>query len=378
MVKTWKIKRELRRLGTQLREARRLAKGPGNRARYDRDERPKVVITEGDRPVLGDVAILLIYQPDGVLQSLFLTLEHLAEKGISTILVANHPLESAEIDRLKPYCHLVVQRPNFGYDFGGYREGMLTLFDRGITPDTLFVLNDSVWFPLTRACTLIDRAKAAPEEVYGIFQNTKNRQAKHHHLQSYFYRFSGAVVADPRFRKFWRSMPFYDTKRMIIRQLEVKLTGKLAAMGYAIASRVTPQDVAAAGKQLSDSELLEVAAYHHQTTLRGRTIFAPVLACAPEDPAWPQVRDKAISHSRFKYYFIDAHPILLYRYLGAPFLKKSREYHYYFQRDAVIAGEYHTAFDPVVQSELLGWNAAGRPGAPEDASFQPISVRAKI
>ncbi|MEP4248217.1 rhamnan synthesis F family protein [Tateyamaria sp.] len=375
MLKTWKIKRELRRFKVQTLEIMHLASGNRNRARYDREERPKVVTTLGDAAALPDMAILLIYQPKALLNSLFLTLEHLNEQGVSVLLVANHTLSSADIDRLRPHCHLIVQRPNIGYDFGGYREGMLTLFDRGITPETLFVLNDSVWFPLARTCTLIQQAKAAPEDVFGIFRNTKNKDVKHHHLQSYFYRFKKNVIKDPQFQNFWRTMPFFDTKRLIVRQFEVKLTGRLSSMGFSIGSRLTPPDVEAAGLGLSDDELLEVAAYHRQATLRGRAIFEQMVELTPDDPDWGPTRTKAITDSRFKYYLIDAHPIMLFKYLDVPFLKKSREYHYYSQRDAVIAGGFHTGFDPIIQAEVLGWNASGVAGKPNDDSFPPIPAR---
>ena len=44
--------------------------------------RNAVRVIDGDRPVAPEVAIFLIYQPGDFLDSLFLTLDHLIEKGM--------------------------------------------------------------------------------------------------------------------------------------------------------------------------------------------------------------------------------------------------------------------------------------------------------
>jgi len=61
----------------------------------------------------------------------------------------------------------VIERPNFGYDFGGYRDGILLLEAWGIAPERLLILNDSIWMPLAPNSTLIDRFEAAEGAVIG-------------------------------------------------------------------------------------------------------------------------------------------------------------------------------------------------------------------
>lgn len=324
------------------------------------------------------VAVVLIYQPKALLESLIFELEHLNRKGLSTILVANHPLSDADLARLKPLCHLIMQRPNVGYDFGGYRDGILRALQLDVLPKSLFVLNDSVWFPLSSNCTLIDQALQSTANIFGIFFNTKNRQMKHHHLQSYFYRFDEKTVSDPRFLRFWQKLPLYSDKRMVIRKCEIALAGHFSKRGCSVDALVKPKDILLAGHSLTDAEFLTVAQYHTTTSLRGRSIFGSIIKMSPSESGWKEARRKCIEHSRFKYYFIDAHPIILFGKLRAPFLKKSREFHYYPQRDAVIGLGYDSSFDTVIREEIRHWNDSGVSAPPESSDFVVCESRSNL
>lgn len=373
MPPAWKLKREAFRLFRQLGGIKHFLQGPWNRWKYDRFERYKVTRLAGERPALDDMAVLLIYQPNQLLESLFFELSHLCDKGVSVVLVANHPLSDDDLQRLKPYCYLIMTRPNIGYDFGGYRDGILEILDRGLQVSNLFVMNDSVWFPLRTDCTLIETAKASGADAFGIFQNTKSRRDQHHHLQSYFYRFNKTLLSDQRFRKLWEKLPFFRSKELVIRKLEVTLSGKFISWGYTVSPLVRPEDVAAAGEKLTDEELQRVAHYHATTSRRGLQIFDKLIDMSPSDPGWPAERSKALTKSRFRYYFIDGHPLVLFRHLDTPFLKKSREGHYYIQRRELVSEGFHSDFDPIIQREITGWNDAAPPNHTADGrDFAPL------
>ena len=153
------------------------------------------------------------------------------------------------------------------------------------------------------------------------------------------------------------------------------MTGKIKQLGYSVEAMVKPEDVLQAAKNLDDASVVELAKYHYSTTLRGRTIFEKLVKMSPGDPDWEAEKDKAIVNSRFRYYYIDAHPHILIGELNGIFLKKSREFHYCVQRDELVRLNMQQDFDPVIQDEISNWNASGRILPPDDKSITPYVER---
>lgn len=368
MIQMWKIKRELRRPITQIKHLALLPAAYLSRIYYDRVLRKQVRVTRGAQPAMKNFAILLAYQPGGILPSFQMQLQHFLDNGFALMVVSNAPLSAEDRNMLLGKCHLLVERPNVGYDFGGYREGVMTLADQGIRPENLVIMNDSIWFPLRRDCQFLQTALADHADLYGIFFNTKNKVGKHRHLQSYFYRFNARILNDGRFWKFWRKFPLFSNKILVIRMLEVKLTGIFASMGFTAASLISTDDVLEAALALTDAELDQVARFHATTSNRGHQIFADLAGKSTVMPDWREKMEKRLHNSRFRYYFIDAHPLILHN-LHAPFIKKSHEFHYYPQRDALIALGLSDDFDPAVRAEIAGWNDRRRRGPPDHPRF---------
>ena len=368
----WKLKREAKRLGKQVNNLGGRVGAHLRRTKYDKIERQSAHETAGSQPLGPDIAIILIYQPDGLLASTFWQLEQLNLRGVTPFLVSNHTIKDEDRDKLIPLCHLILERPNLGFDFGGYRDGILTVIDRGLTPERLFILNDSVWFPLNSNCTLIEDARAATADLFGIFYKTRDRDAGDPQLQSYFYRFNATMLRDPRFERYWRSMPLYNDKEQLNRECSVKLAGIFQAMGYHIDTLVHPQNVIAAADRLSDVEFNDVAQFYASTSLRGQSIFSPLTEINTDDPEWSKAREHATHDCRLRYYFTDSHPMILMRELQAPFLKKSTEYQYHRQRAALVEQGWHMQFDPIVAQEVATWNACNPASQPESPDFPAL------
>ncbi|MGI3183772.1 rhamnan synthesis F family protein [Nioella aestuarii] len=359
--KMWKLRREIARFGKQIGSPTRLLGGHLRRMRHDANP-DNVTVSEGALEFGQDVAIVLIYQPDGLLPSLQLTLDHLIENGVTPVVVSNHPVSASDRALLNGRCALIVERPNIGYDFGGYRDGILTLKRLGVQVERLIVMNDSTWIPIRPESRFIETALNAPEDVYGIFFNTKNKKVSHRHLQSYFYRFGPAILRDERFWDFWRRMPLYGQKWLVVRRLEVRVSGTMSALGYSIGSFINPDDILAALEKLSDSEVLDVARYHSENTERGRSIFGDVLAAGGDDSDLTAKLREKMRNSRMRFYFIDAHPRVFLGMLNSPFIKKSREPHYAAQRELIRTGGYLETIDPIIRAEIETWdsNLSGR------------------
>jgi len=90
----------------------------------------------------------LIYPSRGLKPSHLRTLKYLAAKNYNAVVVCNLPLTNDEQQQILPLCHQCIQRPNFGYDFGGYRDGVLSVTNNGKQLKHLLLLNDSTWFPI--------------------------------------------------------------------------------------------------------------------------------------------------------------------------------------------------------------------------------------
>ena len=356
MIPAWKVKREWNRFKMQLLQWHWFLFGGLRRRQYDRQRGQTIVQTEGLRPVSADVAILLIYQPAGLLPSLYSELDHFHAKGIAVIVVSNAPISQTDLERLRTHCHLILQRPNYGYDFGGYRDGVLTLFQRGISPENLFILNDSVWFPLTQDSHLIEDAKASSADLFGIYYNEKAREPHRSHLQSYFYRFNHRLVSSAAFENFWRNLTLTNNKYMVIRQCEMKLTDAFQAKGFSIAYLYDMAKMRAAILALNDVELHQMLRYQSIVDTRSAKALAPLIEDGPDAPEWRNRVEALVREGRIGRYFLILHPLVLLRELGAPVLKKDRQPMYQLQRKELFRAGLAGDFLPALNYEIAHWD----------------------
>lgn len=193
----WKIQREFERVKKQVQSLRWYVWGPVNRWLYDRRRARDVQVSTGDVPAGDEAAVMLIYQPEAVPESIFFTLSWLGAQGLAPVVVSNLPLSDTDRARLCGLSHLVIERPNAGYDFGGYREGVLTVLERGIGSRAIHVMNDSMWFPLTEDLDAIRQAQSDPSDLYGLLCNVVTQGRQRSYLQSYFASGRGWCPARP-------------------------------------------------------------------------------------------------------------------------------------------------------------------------------------
>ncbi|MDJ0993603.1 MAG: rhamnan synthesis F family protein [Dinoroseobacter sp.] len=352
----WKVKREIRRVGRQATGIMIANTGKLRRLKYDHSERDRIQKTPGKIPMQDDVAVLLIYQPEEIPASVICCLEHLRDKEIATVLVSNAPLDAQSRNQLKELCYLVIERPNVGYDFGGYRDAILELFARGISPNNLFVLNDSIWFPIREGCDLIDRARSDSSDLYGIFYDDKSKQVSKYFLHSYFYRFNKRIFESPIFHRYWTRAPMFDRKDIVIERFERRLTAYFKKMGFTIGARYSPEDLVSAARSLSEEELRVVVEQLSKRRIESRPIFKPAYDLAKQNGDWQTAARDIIESSRFRFYFLDTAPIILINRLRTPILKKHTAENFQEQRDHIFEMGYDKDLLPAVREELRGWN----------------------
>lgn len=245
---TWKIQRETKRLVRQLMEI------PNSvfeylflRLLYDFRKPHEMVVVKGIKPIAAEVAIYLIYAPNGLKKSHFDTLRTLTDENITPIIVSNLPLEQTDRELLVQQSGLVIERPNIGYDFGGYRDAIMQISEKLNDLDRLYILNDSVWmvdadqswFSAARAtgCEFVGATSN-----YGIarhnaaeFQNiTWSHSAKHpnFHYASYALSIGDRILKNPKFLSYWRKFRITNSKKRTIKRGEIGLTQWVLKHGY--------------------------------------------------------------------------------------------------------------------------------------------------
>ena len=89
------------------------------------------------------VAIYLIFPTSGVQESHLSAIEYIASSGYSPLVVSNLFLGDSDRQEVRSRCWQLIERPNYGFDFGGYRDGVLQLASSLHELTRLVIVNDS-------------------------------------------------------------------------------------------------------------------------------------------------------------------------------------------------------------------------------------------
>jgi lipopolysaccharide biosynthesis protein len=208
--------------------------------RYDRTRLDQIRMFDGKLPKSDRTAIFLIFPKTGLLQSHVHTLAYFRSKGYATLIVSKLPLSEIDRNLLAENCWRIMERPNFGYDFGGYRDGVLSLSDDLPHLERLVLINDSVWFPLTGGRDWLDDVEALEVGFadaashygtprYGIndFRSLKWSFSTNHrdfHICSFSICLRPTVMREANFLKFWRALRLSDKKKRTVRRGEIGFT----------------------------------------------------------------------------------------------------------------------------------------------------------
>jgi len=341
MIPAWKLQRELRRMRDQILglPAALMAlparlREPARRKAWLRDFDLDCRQTAGALTLGGQVAVVLIYQPKGIPPSVLRTLAWLRGAGLVPFVVSNSPLRDEDRAQLLPHAGRLLERPNFGYDFGGYQDAIRLLTAEGLGQDRLVIMNDSVWLPMCEGLMdRVDARMADGADICGVLRDEKVRHdaaggqpdMARFHLESYFYMFSARTIAHPAFQAYWRDYQMTDFKPDTIKRGEIGFSRAMDRAGLRLDA-------------LSDR-----ARFLHEIGLRDDVFLRDTLrfaACDGADlcrenrrlldldPASPGWREAALEHIRRavnRRRFNTTYPLANDAIFGTLFLKKSRE-----------------------------------------------------
>lgn len=321
MIPLWKLKREWVRLKQQLSAIPEALIEPGQRRRHDAAFDRGFPWSEGDAPQAGKIALFLIYQPSGVAQGTRATCAHLIKRGYAPLIVSNAPLSPADRALLNPVVWRIMERPNFGYDFGGYRDGIRQLVRWGMTPERLLILNDSIWFPLRPGATLIAALETSDADLTGTILRERGETR---FLESYCYMIPGKTVSNKAFRAYWDDLELTSNKYKVIRRGERGFSQAMIEAGLTVRG-LFPYDDFLARLAEQDRDFLQKTLTYAAHSYAENAATTRALLADPTAPGW---RDRVLAHvaatlPREQPY--SAYPYAMIRLFDYPILKKSND-----------------------------------------------------
>jgi len=329
----WKVKRELVRFGQQLHAIPEFFWEPIAQYRHNRAARVGFSTHDGALAQGPKIALILVYQPNGVAPATIAMCAHLHARGYAPFVVSNAPLSPQDRTALAPVTWRMLERPNFGYDFGGYRDGILQLLRWNIVPDRLLIFNDSIWFPLTPNETLLTELEASSADLTGTILRERGAER---FLESYCYMIPRATFLLPAFQAFWRDLALTSNKYKVIRRGERGFSRAMIAAGLSVVGLYTQAAFMAKVTAQNDGFLANM--------LRHSTHFDPMHEASRQallsDAGSVGWRDRMLGQVRAtlaREQVYAAYPYAFVQLFNYPILKKSNDRSAMMWRKAYLA-----------------------------------------
>ncbi len=216
MLPRWKIRRELNRLAVQAKAIPAAIYEPFLQKNYDKNFSNNVTFYRGDLENTERIAIFLIFQIYAVEKSILITCNHLTASGYSPVIVSNTSLSSVDKKKLARHSVLIIERPNFGYDFGGYRDAIKIISENNFVYDELLFLNDSVWFPLIKDSDMLEQMHVASASYVGthVLGDIHLSKKKRGFFPSYCFLIKSPLCKSKAFINYWSEYRLSSNKEL--------------------------------------------------------------------------------------------------------------------------------------------------------------------
>ena len=357
MIPAWKLKREVQRLAQQASAIPLLAYEPFLQFFYDRNLHENLSLHSGCKSFGKSLAVFLVYQPGGLAESAYLTIDHLVESGFDPVVVSNCVLQKSDIERLKSNTALIIERKNFGYDFGGYRDAIFVLLRKyHVKCDQILFLNDSVWFPIFNASSMLEEmiesdASYVGTQAFGEWCG----DTFDGFFGSYCFMIKAPLLYGEKFNEFWSNYKLSSSKEVVLRRGERRFSRvMLEASEKSHAIYSLERFLGILGLMTYD----EIA-----QALQDLIVWDGVMALRKSDLLSARVRNEKwcldamnlISMLSKTKNFIGSSPVFSLTHLGFPMIKKNNEMLYVMARkriiDAIDSGRVE-GINVVVEREL--------------------------
>jgi len=129
-----------------------------------------------------------------------------------------------------------LSRPNVGYDFCAWRDGLATL-PRGSFAEVICV-NDSVYGPLADLEPVLSTPKILPADLWGMVvseQPVSPGSRPLRHVQTWFFAMRRRLLESDVYERFWAGVVPRSSKREVINHYEVGLSHAVEQAGMRVA-----------------------------------------------------------------------------------------------------------------------------------------------
>jgi hypothetical protein len=375
----WKVRREISRIGAQIMGLPGLiASLPSRlgeaqrREEYERDFDQVTRLTEGAQSAKDRIAIFLIFQPKGVAPSVLETCRWLQSEDYAPFVVSNGPLDDAGRSALAAESWRLLERPNFGYDFGGYRDGIRLLWRWNLAPERLIVMNDSVWLPMVPDLMARLEARVSGADIVGLLQDEKvqhdiagGQATGRRHIESYFYLMTPAALTHPEFRAFWQDYKMTDFKPHTIRHGELRFSRRMMAAGLRLEALIRRSVFLERLAAKDDAFLVRTLRYASYGDADIALAATQLAARSPDEPGWRAAAMDHIKRAVHRRRFNSCYPYASEQFFGTLFMKKTSETVFAGMRDSYLraleAGDMQPA-PPAILAEIKERNGPEQPG----------------
>jgi hypothetical protein len=204
----------------------------------------RMVARRGEKPVRIDdgvdplsdatrIALYVHYSANGSISDMVRhQLDLLRQAGFATVFISMAPdIPDDDWQAARRLCALVVQRRNFGRDFGAWHDLMPDVRRRWGIPQELMLVNDSVMGPIRPLSPILETMRAGGEGLFGL---TESRQGGPH-LQSYLL-FAHGKRASADVMRFVETMFVSHSKWLLVQLGEMRLARWMRRRGHRVAA----------------------------------------------------------------------------------------------------------------------------------------------
>lgn len=169
---------------------------------------------------------------DQVSEMVLRQLRAVRDAGLAVVFVsAAESICDHDWQKLREICAIVMQRRNFGLDFGGWRDAVPELRRTWPGATEVLLVNDSVLGPVQPLGPILAAMREGGDGLFGL---TESRQGGAH-LQSFFLLARGkAAVAD--LLLFLRQLHIGHSKWLLVQRAELRLGRWMQARGHRVAA----------------------------------------------------------------------------------------------------------------------------------------------
>lgn len=150
-------------------------------------------------------------------------------------------LVSASVKRLpvavSDLVDAFIARPNVGYDFGSWRDGLATLEPGDY--DEIVCVNDSVYGPLFDLGPALEHPRTGGADLWGMVlseQGTRFRPGRCPHVQSWLFGMRRRLLESPLYARFWNAVVPLPSKEEVVDRYELGLSVACRRAGLQVAA----------------------------------------------------------------------------------------------------------------------------------------------